>query len=137
MSQTDQTVVDYLLECGLDRAVAEQGVGGLVERWEQIVSWIQDGYDLTIDDYLNDMDLRQLLDRSWELASPETQAAWRTRLTLADDRFKAETETSPPLWGESVTEEEGYSPDRQFWFFRRPRRPGPTLTADLRLDGLL
>jgi hypothetical protein len=109
----------------------------LVHRWERIVDEVERGYDLTLDDYLNDMDLRDLVARTAPTAPASTRSAMAPRLAAADSRFRSATEPCGPLWGPDVAEEQAHDPRRQWWYFRRPARPGPTLAADLTQAGLL
>lgn len=96
----------------------------LVERWGQIVDEIECGYTLTFDDYLNDVDLRHLIARSIRNVPPglrEQLAPLRAELTAMDTRFVAVTEPSDGcIWGEANAEDEGWSADGEWWYFRQP-----------------
>lgn len=137
MSDTDDAVRAFLEERGLEGDLLEGGLAGLIERWEEIVSQVERGYELTIDDYLNDVDLRDILEAVWPLASDEQRRPLRARRELADNRYRAVTQDCPPLWGEAVTEEMGFTREKEWWYFRRPRKPGQMLADDLAMDGLM
>ncbi len=137
MNAMNDALRAYLDERGLEGDLLENGLAGLVERWEAIVSEVERGYELTIDDYLNDVDLRDILAGAWELASDDEAQPLRARRDLADNRYRSVTQECPPLWGEAVTEEMGFTPEKEWWYFRRPRRPGQMLADDLAMDGLM
>jgi hypothetical protein len=49
-----------------------------------------------------------------------------------DRRFRLLTEPLDQcLWGDDVANDEGWEPEREWWYWRRPRNPGPDLEADL------
>ncbi len=137
MNAMNDALRAYLDERGLEGDLLENGLAGLVERWEAIVNEVERGYELTIDDYLNDVDLRDILAGAWELAPDDERQPLRARRDLADNRYRSVTQECPPLWGEAVTEEMGFTPEKEWWYFRRPRRPGQMLADDLAMDGLM
>ncbi|MFN7966994.1 MAG: hypothetical protein U0V87_15035 [Acidobacteriota bacterium] len=137
MNAMNDALRAYLDERGLEGDLLENGLAGLVERWEAIVNEVERGYELTIDDYLNDVDLRDILAGAWELAPDHERQPLRARRDLADNRYRSVTQECPPLWGEAVTEEMGFTPEKEWWYFRRPRRPGQMLADDLAMDGLM
>lgn len=133
----DDPVTEYLAERGVAPRVVEAGLGGLADRWEAIVDALESDYDLTLDDWLNDMDLRDILAGALEVAPDAARTAVSAQVAEADRRFLAGTlPTAAPLWGEEIAAEEGHDPARQPWFFRRPKRPGPDLAAALEEAGL-
>jgi hypothetical protein len=112
---------DYLRERGCGEHVIEGGLEGLVEGWEKTVRQVEEGYSLTLDDYLNDMDGRQLIAEALVVASDQQRAAIAARLSLADEKMRSLTEqTKVCLWGEEVAEEEGWTPEQNWWYFARP-----------------
>ena len=96
----------------------------LVERWAQVVEEDEHGYALTFDDFLNDVDLRHLIARSLRGVPPgqrEQLAPLRESLLALDTRFVAATEpTVGCIWGEANAEDEGWSPDGEWWYYRQP-----------------
>jgi hypothetical protein len=83
------------------------------------------------------MDLRDLLEGAWPLAADAERDRLRARRELADNRYRSVTQSCPPLWGEIVSEEQGYTPQTHWWYYRRPLRPGSMLADDLAMDGLM
>jgi hypothetical protein len=111
--------------------LSEGGLEGLVDRWEQIVEHVAQGYDLTLDDYRNDMDIRDLIAGALDTAGPDVPRAALQRLAAADRRLRALTVASRSIWSDSDGEEGQLDGNAYWWHFARPRVPGPTLAKDL------
>ena len=83
------------------------------------------------------MDLRDILAGALAVAPDAARTAVSAQVAEADRRFLAGTlPTASPLWGEEIAAEEGHDAARQPWFFRRPKRMGPDLAAELEDAGL-
>jgi hypothetical protein len=133
----DDPVTEYLAERGVASRMVEEGLSGLADRWEAIADALEDGYDLTLDDWLNDMDLRDILAGALAVSPDAARTAVSAQVAEADRRFLAGTlPSAAPLWGEEIAAEEGHDPAQQPWFFRRPKRMGPELAAELENAGL-
>lgn len=132
ISGPNDPVRDYLRRSGAPHSVVTRGLRGLVENWERVVQQVLEGYPLTLDDYLNDMDGRQLLANALELAPAEVRDAFLPRVAEADRVVRLHlTPAARCLWGGIVAAEEGWDPEVQWWYFEKPRVPGPALKADL------
>src|SRR4030095_3394704 len=81
-------VRDYLRERGCGDYVIEGGLEGLVENWEETVREVEEGYSLTLDDYLNDLDARQLIAEALLVAPDDQRAAVNARLNHADEKMR-------------------------------------------------
>jgi hypothetical protein len=126
-------VRDFLRQSGASHSVIASGLRGLVENWERVVRDVSKGYNLTFDDYLNDMDGRQLLENAMGLAPEEIREAYRERVKAADTKAEAVlVPSSRCIWGQIVADEEGWKADRNWWYFRLPRVPGPRLAEELK-----
>jgi hypothetical protein len=136
MTQPDG-VRRYLEERGCDEMRIAAGLDGLVERWAEVVDAVQRGYDLTLDDYLDDMDGRDILVGALAAATEKEREAASVLVDHADQLFLAATRPCGPVWGPAVAEEDHHDPDRQWWYFRCPRYPGPMLEDELVADGLI
>jgi hypothetical protein len=125
-------VREYLRRSGAPYSVVAQGLRGLVENWERVVAQVLQGYNLTLDDYLNDMDGRQLLENALELAPEEFRNAFLPRVHDADMRIRLNlVPVGRCLWGGIVADDEGWTEERNWWYFERPRQPGPRLQEEL------
>ncbi|MDX2192320.1 MAG: hypothetical protein NW201_03130 [Gemmatimonadales bacterium] len=128
--------VAWLRERGAAAHVVAGGLAGLLERWERLVRAVEDVYADDLDELLNDLDTRELLDGAL-VAAAEADMVVDARLAALDRRYRAATEPCACLWGADVAASEGWTPASAWWYFRRPRVPGPALAADLatRRDG--
>jgi len=137
MSQPADPVREYLRQQGAPYHVIANGLRGLVENWERIGAAVEAGYNLLLDDYLNDMDGRQLLENALSVAPAEVRDAFLDRVQAADQRIRAlVVPANRCLWGQIVAEEEGWRDNKQWWYFTRPRNAGPQLLEELRGQGL-
>ena len=66
-------VGEFLRKRGCPEHVVRGGLRGLAESWEEVVRSVEEGYSLGLDDYLNDMDGRQLLDETLAIAPRRDQ----------------------------------------------------------------
>jgi hypothetical protein len=131
-SGPDDPVREFLRRSGAPYSVVARGLRGLVENWERVVRQVEEGYDLPLDDYLNDMDGRQLLANALDLAPEEVRKAFLSRVHDADMRIRLNLiPAGRCLWGGIVAEEEGWREDSHWWYFERPRNPGPRLREEL------
>lgn len=129
---SDDAVRDFLREKGCAHQLIERGFAGLVEGWEKVVQSIEEGYTLTMDDYLNDLDARQLLDEAMSVASTAELARFDDRIQQADDQMKSLTRrTGVCLWGDEVAEEEGWTPKKNWWYYSRPIEADADLLAEI------
>ena len=125
-------VRDFLCERGCGEHVIEGGLEGLVESWEKTVREVEEGYSLTLDDYLNDLDGRQLIAEALPVSRDDQRATINARLTRADEKMRSLTEpTKNCLWGDEIAQEEGWTPDENWWYFARPTKADPELLAEI------
>ena len=111
--------------------VVRGGLPGLVENWERVVESVTRGYNLGLDDYLNDMDGRQLLDEALELAKADH--AYIERVRRADQSMRRLVRPiTRSLWGEKNATEHGWSAAKNWWYFAVPIKAGPELVDDLK-----
>lgn len=130
-------VRQYLQARGCADFVVEAGLSGLVERWDETIASIERGYDGLLDEYLNDMDLRDILEDALEVAAVSRDNPVRLRVASADARVKRATVACGPIWGREVAESEAMDPALQWWYFIRPANPNDDLRLELEGEGLL
>lgn len=125
-------VRDFLVEKGCPLLVAERGLIGLVESWEKVVQSVENGYSLTLDDYLNDLDARQLLDEALAVAPMTERINLEVRIAQADDLMKGLTRrASVCLWGDELAEEEGWNSKKNWWYYACPVDADAELLAEI------
>lgn len=132
MDKVDDPVRAYLSERGSAAFMIEKGLAGLVEQWEVFVGEVAAGYALGLDDYLNELDVRQLLAAVWPLASATERETFAERLEQADAQMRTLTQPlSVCLWGAEVAEEEGWTPETNWWYFSRPLTGSDEFLAEI------
>jgi hypothetical protein len=129
---SDDAVRDFLRESGCGPHVIEKGLAGLVQTWEKTVQAVGRGYSLTLDDYLNDLDARQLLADALAVSPPADAEKYEGRIQAADDQMRdLTTRTGVCLWGDELAEEEGWTPKQNWWYYARPTNANPELLAEI------
>jgi hypothetical protein len=131
MSQ-DTSDRKFLKEKGAATHVIQGGLAGLVEAWGKVVSLVQQGYPYSLDDYMNDLDGRQLLEETLAIIPEEERKKNHKRLQRADELMR--TLVRPVrkcLWGESVARSEGWTREKNWWYFSRPIQAPPELFSDI------
>jgi hypothetical protein len=111
------------------------GLEGLIAEWERVAESVEQGYPLdTLDDYLNDLDGRELIEEALEAVPGARGGSLDVRLAAADARIRsALVPARGCLWGEVNAARHGWSAAREWWYFMKPARPGPGLGAELEL----
>jgi hypothetical protein len=133
----DHLVRHYLEARGCADFIVAGGLDGLLSRWDATAASIERGYDGLLDEYLNDMDLRDILEEAMDAAALPDESPVRRRVRAADDRVRAATVACGPIWGREVAESETMDPAIQWWYFVRPRHPSNDLRIELEAEGLL
>ena len=130
MTESD-AVREFLDARGCPDDVVAGGLEGLIAEWERTVGQVEQGYPLGLDDYLNDLDGRQLIEDTLEAVPEAGTAALTERARRADERMRASVRTVPEcLWGARVAEVEGWSAAENWWYYAVPAAPGPQLVQD-------
>lgn len=130
---SDDPIRRFLRARGVADHVVEGGLEGLVTAWERVAEQIERGYDLTLDDYLNDLDTRQILEVVLA-AMPEPDGPLLDRMRAADGRVRAATvPTRQCVWGDGAAP--GWSSRRNWWYFVVPAHPGEDLADEIAREG--
>ncbi|HEX9894446.1 MAG TPA: hypothetical protein VGA78_11015 [Gemmatimonadales bacterium] len=123
----------FLQSQGCSRAVVAAGLPGLVATWERIVESVAEGYQGSLEQYLNDMDTRELLNEAWQTARRDQQEESAKRLDAVDRHMRGLViPTTHCLYGDLVAEDEGWTAESHWWYFSRPAAPGRLLMTELR-----
>ena len=133
----DALVRHYLEARGCADFIVAGGLDGLLDRWDATAASVERGYDGLLDEYLNDMDLRDILAEALDAAALPDESPVRQRVDAADARVRAATVACGPIWGPEVAESETMDPAIQWWYFVRPKNPRADLRAELQAEGLL
>lgn len=105
----------------------------LIRQWSDFVSEVEAGYEnLYIEDYENDLCIRDILQKLIESLSPFGANALERLLKPIDNRFvRATMPVKRPLLPR-ISEE-----TRGFWWYRVPKNPGEDLLRDLQQGGFI
>lgn len=123
----DRPIDAYLTRRGVADHLIGVGLSGLIGRWSAVVDEVSSEYPCGLDDYLNDLDLRQILS-DVIAAVAETRGPLLTRLRDVDARFLASTvPVEVNLWGTAGRGDAR----RSWWYFRVPLRMSGELAEDL------
>ena len=128
---TRESVRDFLRRRGSAPHVVEGGLAGLLKGWERTAASVERGYPLTLDDYLNDLDGRQIIAETLAALPDAMTTPQRERLAKADARLRAATRPGPCLWGDANAQAHHWTSRTHWWYFRHPAKPGDELAADL------
>ncbi|MFK7742248.1 MAG: hypothetical protein AB8H80_18180 [Planctomycetota bacterium] len=114
----------------------QTNVDALLRAWEAFSDSLETGFEFGLDDYLNDVDARQLIANALaQKSTAGTQAVgdkFDARLQAADDRVRANTEMSGTcLWGTRNEEKNGWTADDNWWYYAVPREREREFNEDL------
>jgi hypothetical protein len=128
----EDAVTAFLREHGCPQHVIRGGLKGLVEDWESVVDSVEAGYALTLDDYLNDLDGRQLLGEALAVAPEDQRQKYLERLEHVDAWMRRLIRPAGKcLWGENIARTEGWTPEKNWWYFSQPIDADPELLAEI------
>ena len=130
-------VSEYFEERGVSAGVRKKGLRGIIADWGAIAQSAAT-YDLTLFDWMNDLDLRDIIAGALAVASEGERDAVRDALERADHAFREAT--IPAARALAVASNEGddaRDPARQWWYFRYPAHPGDSMRADLVSAGVM
>ena len=127
---------EYLREKGCAQHVIKGGWEGLIEAWEKTVESVELGYELGLDDYLNDLDGRQLIEETLAIDGVDNEQGYLDRVRRLDDRMRNRVRlTGQCLWGNAAAKRHGWSADKNWWYFSVPKTAGPELLIDMNERG--
>jgi len=130
--KTKDPVGEFLEKRGYPEHVVKGGLQGLTVNWEEVVRTVEEGYSLGLDDYLNDMDGRQLLEEVLPLAPAGDKEAVLKRIRQADAKLQWFVKPAGRcLWGDETARQEGWTANKNWWYFSIPTRPGEELLKEI------
>jgi len=130
--QGKDPVGEFLRKRGCPEHVVRGGLRGLTESWEEVVRSVEEGYSLGLDDYLNDMDGRQLIDEALHSAPAEEKNTFLKRIRQADAKMQWLVKPAGRcLWGDETAGQEGWTAKKNWWYYSRPLHPGEDLLREI------
>jgi len=131
MSATDK-VADALRARGVSERVLAGGLAGLVASWERFAHELERGYGAGLDEWRNDVDVRDILDEALRAASGDERRALARRVRLADARVrKLLVPAGHCVWGAKNAAKHGWNAGRQWWYFLEPKTKNAELAREL------
>jgi len=114
------------------RVAPEEHLLGLIEEWSSVVAEIEQGYKLTIYDYINDITVRDDIAEMMQLLTEAGKSRLAEWVDPIDERFLRATREVPlPVSYPSA------EPRDRWWWYRIPKRLGEDLASDLCSIGLI
>lgn len=118
---TESGVKEFLRENGYPEHLVKGGKKGLLEKWQLFVEAVEHGYRFGLEDYRNDLDMRNIIS-ILGLQSEVEELDQRLRRLLV-------------FTEESIWDSDEF-PDA-FWLYGYPRNAAGDLRDDLRSEGFL
>src|SRR5512143_3808775 len=104
---------------GSPDSIVEGGLPALVRSWEKTARSLRKGYALGLEDYLNDLDVRQLIAEALPPATPAERKKLLARVVEADTLFKELSKaTRVCLWGAREAKRRGWTSRKNWWYYR-------------------
>ena len=128
-----EAVRRFLTSRGCTERIVDGGIDALITEWARIAESVATGYKPdSLDDYLNDMDVRELIALTLASVPAAVRPARRERLAAADARIRSALKPRARcLWGPGVAASHRWKPEVQWWYFMQPGKPGPGLAREL------
>mgnify|MGYP001089634323 FL=1 len=111
-------------------------VADLCDLLDQWVAFTADldgkGYSFDLDNWLNDVDVRELILEALPMFSREEMGEHALKLDKADETFLTATrDFKRCVWGHGTARKERWTPEKNWWYFRTPRRSNAQLEDEL------
>ena len=105
----------------------------LIDQWSSFaVELERKDYTFDLDNWRNDVDVRQLILEALPMFSREEMGDHALKLDAADTAFKASTrDFKKCVWGHGTQKKEKWSPQANWWYFRTPLRSNAQLEDEL------
>src|SRR5882762_3572679 len=105
----------------------------LIDQWATFANDLErQDYNFDLDNWLNDVDVRELIHEALPMFSREEMGDHALKLDEADKTFQAGTrEFKKCVWGGGTAKKEKWTPQKNWWYFRTPRRTNAQLEDEL------
>jgi len=104
----------------------------LIDQWASFVAGLAEPYIFDLDNWLNDVDVRQLIHEASPMFAPDEVADATLALEKADAGFMLAThEVATCLWGSKTARREHWTAPRNWWYFRAPLRSNAELDEEI------
>ena len=121
MPSNDDTIRDYCLHRGYSRPVVDGGANYLIKKWTTLAQSLANGKLFIVDEFLNEVDGRGILNELFDLMSDSEHEAIYPSIEQADALFLQHTIDAPEcLWGALNEDKYGYARAINWWYYREP-----------------
>jgi hypothetical protein len=105
----------------------------LIDQWSTFTRDLElKGYDFDLDNWRNDVDLRELILEALPMFSREEIGEHALKLDQADTSFTSSTrDFKRCVWGHGTARKERWTAQKNWWYFRTPRRSNDQLEDEL------
>jgi hypothetical protein len=105
----------------------------LIEQWTEFAADLgRNGYGFDLDNWLNDVDVRELILEALPMFGVEELGELAAKLEAADQAFLAATrEFKHCVWSSRTARKEKWTPQKNWWYFRTPVQSNTELEDDL------
>ena len=104
----------------------------LVDQWAEFTGDLAKGYTFDLDNWLNDVDVRELILEALPMFGVEEMGEHALKLEQADKAFTAATrDFKKCVWGKGTARKEKWTPQKNWWYFRTPMSSNPQLEDEL------
>ena len=105
----------------------------LVDQWAAFVADLErQDYSFDLDNWLNDVDVRQLVAEALPMFSREEMGDHALKLDDADGLFMAATrDFKRCVWSSGTAKREKWTAQKNWWYFRTPQRTNAQLEDEL------
>ena len=105
----------------------------LIDQWATFAGDLErEGYTFDLDNWLNDVDVRELILEALPMFSREEMGDHALKLDAADQAFRVATrEFKRCVWGSGTARKEKWTAQINWWYFRTPARSNDQLEDEL------
>ena len=105
----------------------------LIDQWATFTADLErQDYNFDLDNWLNDVDVRELILEALPMFSREEMGDHALKLDEADKAFQAGTrEFKKCVWGGGTAKKEKWTAQKNWWYFRTPLRSNAQLEDEL------
>ncbi|TAJ95631.1 MAG: hypothetical protein EPO10_02870 [Reyranella sp.] len=105
----------------------------LIDQWAGFAQDLErQDYSFDLDNWLNDVDVRELILEALPMFSREEMGDHALKLDAADRIFMAATrDFKRCVWGHGTARKENWTPQKNWWYFRTPARSNAQLEDEL------
>jgi hypothetical protein len=105
----------------------------LIDQWAEFTGDLElKGYNFDFDNWLNDVDVRELILEALPMFSREELGDHALKLDQADKAFMTGTrDFKKCVWGKGTARKEKWTPQENWWYFRTPSRSNAQLEDEL------